>query len=192
MRPTHSLLLLLVAMACNEGTIPSDVDADGGVTDDDADGSGASQGSGDASGSDGSDGSDPDEPGSDWAGDIEGEQTMDSVSPQGEWRELCFGDAAWTVSSDGTLTGQGECELQRGPAAGEVFDLDYSGRVDEAGEVFGEVTLTRSWMDGRDVIEMEGSIEGDGADRTFEAKLYGTIETRNGETEVEGSAFGER
>ena len=80
--------------------------------------------------------------------------------------------------------------MQRGPARGEFMLFDYEGTVDADGMVWGEVVLTRSWSDARDVLELEAWIAQEGGERWVEAWMTGTIQTRDGDTPVEGWAWG--
>lgn len=200
MRPAPRALLLLAtlslaAVACNEGRIEFDLDEDG-LSGSDGD-TGASSGSGGSAGSGGVGGGttdpdegDTDEPGSGFAGVYEGEQSLGATAPNGEWIDLCWGEATWEVSDDGALAGRGDCEIQRGPADGESLFFDYAGTVDPDGMTRGEVVLTRSWMDGRDTLELEAWIVQEGGERWIEAWMSGTFETRDGDMAVEGWAWG--
>jgi hypothetical protein len=199
MRPMFAPILLLSALACNEGRIEFDLD-DEALSDDDepgtTDGSGSSSGSGGSTGSGGGDGDTtdpddgPDDAGSRWAGAYEGEQSLGLTAPNGEWVDLCWGEATWEVTEGGDLLGRGECEMQRGPASGEFLLFDYEGTVDADGIVWGDAVLTRSWMDARDELELEAWIGEDGGERWIEAWMTGTIETRDGDAPVEGWAWG--
>ncbi len=191
MRNVHTTLLLLTALACNEGRIEFEVD-EGSLSDDETE-------SGTTEGSDGAGGTnDPDDGDSsggtddafEWSGDYEGEQSLGLAAPNGDWVDLCWGSASWEVTDEGDLRGSGDCEIQRGPARGELMLFDYEGTVNADGMVWGDVVLTRSWADARDVLELEAWIEQEGGERWVEAWLTGTIQTREGDTPVEGWAWG--
>lgn len=191
MRHIHAPLILLTALACNEGRLEFEVD-EGSLSDDET-GSEATEG---GEGTDPDDGDDTegtegtDDAGFQWSGDYEGEQSLGLAAPNGDWVDLCWGSASWEVTDGGDLQGSGDCEMQRGPARGEFMLFDYEGTVDADGMVWGEVVLTRSWSDASDVLELEAWIAQEGGERWVEAWMTGTIQTRDGDTPVEGWAWG--
>jgi hypothetical protein len=200
MRRAPTLLLLLSALACNEGKIELEIDEEGLSAGEEGAGSGASEGSegsgggnttdpDDGGGEDPDDGGDPDDA-SPWAGAYTGEQSLGATAPNGEWRDLCWGEAAWEITDAGDLIGRGECVIDRGPQRGEYFTFDYAGESRGDGMVAGQVVLARSWADAVDELEFEAWVSSEGGDQWLEAWMVGTIETRDGEAQVEGWAWG--
>jgi len=201
MRPAPALLLVLATLACKEGKIELELNEDG-IADDETDGSGSTGGA-PGTGTDGDPGddepgdSDPgdDDPapeGSRWAGAYLGEQSLGFITGNGEWRDLCYGEADWDISEDGVLSGRGECVIERGPAAGEALWFEYEGDTGADGYATGQATLSADWRDAVDVLDFEGVLVDEGGETWMEGWVTGTIQTRDGDAPVEGWAWGAR
>ena len=194
MRLRAPMLAFILGSACAEGR--SDVSLDQDAIDaDDPDSSGATgnppSGGEGAQPEDGQgDGDETNDTPPTWSGEYVGEQTLGIVSGNGEWRELCAGEAVLEVSEQGTVTGWGECILVRGPATGEAIWLEYAGDAEPDGVVLGTATLSAAWRDATDELELDAMLAEEQGEQWMEAWMSGTVATRDGDAAVEGWAWG--
>lgn len=83
-----------------------------------------------------------------WAGDLYGHAGFED-----DWEEVsyCNGNVTAEVAADGSLEGTGTCQIEWGPAEGEIFVAAFTGSVID-GDVSVDLSLTydrgtRSWDD---------------------------------------------
>ena len=145
-RSTASALLLLAAGACVPDYDSDDASGDGLVEDgdtgldEDTDGSGG--GGGDDGGDDGDDGGDDggdDAPA--WVGTFSAKYSI--VTPRED--DFCVGEIELVMDASGSLSGEADCEVLRGPSEGDTVPLLVRADADdpsaETTDLEGEVFL---------------------------------------------------